>query len=236
MRGIAQGGRTAAAQQLDARVRVVVGYVDPAAALVDAYIHGRYAFMLPTATLVATSCQLAGIGGAALFWPIFLLVFPFLGPQYPLDSAAAALASGLLTKCFGFASWLSGYAHRGLVDALSIPAAVAGALAAQYVASSPVLLQSVYAALMLGLAGYLSRAARRVREECRRDGRGRVAHGPPWRGYLGGSTPVAPARVLHAPAGGGGDVRLRRRVDGPRGGVHAVPDARCGHRGGRVPR
>ena len=82
----------------------------------DAYVHGRYAFMLPTATLVATSCQLAGIGGAALFSPIFLLVFPFLGPQYPLDSAAAALASALLTECFGFASGMSSYAHRVLVD------------------------------------------------------------------------------------------------------------------------
>ena len=113
MRGIAQGGRTAAAQQLDARVRVVMDYVDHAAALVDAYIQGRYAFMLPTATLVATSCQLAGIGGAALFSSIFLLVFPFLGSQYPLDSAAVAFASALLTEYFGFASGLSGYARRG---------------------------------------------------------------------------------------------------------------------------
>eukprot|EP00964_Phaeocystis_antarctica_P080343 scaffold50176_cov78-Phaeocystis_antarctica.AAC.1 len=39
-----------------------------------------YAFMLPTAIAVATSCQLCGIGGAALFSPIFLLVFPLLGP------------------------------------------------------------------------------------------------------------------------------------------------------------
>ena len=52
-----------------------------------------YAFMLPTATAVATCCQLAGIGGAALFSPIFLLAFPLLGPQYPLDSPAAASAS-----------------------------------------------------------------------------------------------------------------------------------------------
>ena len=80
--------------------------------LANEYIHGQYAFMLPTATLVATSCQLAGIGGAALFSPIFLLVFPFLGPQYPLETAGAALASALLTECFGFASGLSGYARR----------------------------------------------------------------------------------------------------------------------------
>ena len=102
-----------------------------------------YAFMLPVATAVATSCQLCGIGGAALFSPIFLLAFPLLGPEYPLDSPAAAIASALLTEAltmltaitaltaltthlpphptashhqvFGFSSGLSGYARRGLV-------------------------------------------------------------------------------------------------------------------------
>ena len=63
----------------------------PAAAVAD------YSFMLPASTAVATCCQLCGIGGAALFSPIFLLVFPLLGPDYPLDSAAAAVASALLT-------------------------------------------------------------------------------------------------------------------------------------------
>ena len=127
------------------------------------YVHGQYAFMLPTATLVATSCQLAGIGGAALFSPIFLLGFPLLGPQYPLQSAAEALASALLTECFGFASGLSGYARRGLVDwevagrflVASVPTAFVGALSAKYVASSPVLLQILYATLMMGLVSYL---------------------------------------------------------------------------------
>jgi len=124
----------------------------------------RYAFMLPTAVVVATSCQLAGIGGAALFSPIFLLVFPLLGPEYPLPSAAAAVASALLTECFGFASGLTGYASRGLVDwgvagrflVISVPSALAGALLAGNVAGYPVLLRSVYAALMIGLALYLT--------------------------------------------------------------------------------
>ena len=74
----------------------------PAAAVAD------YSFMLPASTAVATCCQLCGIGGAALFSPIFLLVFPLLGPDYPLDSAAAAVASALLTETFGFASGLGG--------------------------------------------------------------------------------------------------------------------------------
>ena len=66
-----------------------------------------YAFMLPAATAVATSCQLCGIGGAALFSPIFLLVFPLLGPEYPLDSPAAAIASALLTEV----RWYAHHAH-----------------------------------------------------------------------------------------------------------------------------
>ena len=146
----------------------------------NSYLHGQYAFMLPTATLVSTACQLAGIGGAALFSPIFLLVFPLLGPQYPLSSAGAALASALLTECFGFASGLTGYARRGLVDweiagrfiMISIPTALVGAFSAKYVSGSPILLQCLYATLMIGLASYLLLAPRPeeialdVEEEC----------------------------------------------------------------------
>jgi hypothetical protein len=44
----------------------------------------QYAFMF-IVTGVAITCQLAGIGGAALLSPIFLLVFPLLGPDYPLQ-------------------------------------------------------------------------------------------------------------------------------------------------------
>lgn len=124
----------------------------------------RYAFMLPVATAVSTSCQLAGIGGAALFSPVFLLVFPLLGPEYPLDSPAAAIASALLTEVFGFSSGLAGYARRGLVawpvaaqfSAVAVPAAFAGALAARYVAADVTLLRGVYAALMLGLAAFIA--------------------------------------------------------------------------------
>jgi uncharacterized protein len=144
------------------------------------YLHGQYAFMLPTATLVSTACQLAGIGGAALFSPIFLLLFPLLGPEYPLSSAGAALASALLTECFGFASGLTGFARRGLVDwevagrfiMISIPTALVGALSAKYVSGSPILLQCLYATLMISLASYLLLAPRpkeiaiEAEEEC----------------------------------------------------------------------
>lgn len=124
----------------------------------------QYWFMFPTMTLIATCCQLAGIGGAALLSPLFLLVFPLLGPDYPLASAASAIASALLTEVFGFASGLSGYWRRGLVDwsvaaqyfILSIPCALGGALLASTVASNPTLLRGVYAALMNGLSAYLT--------------------------------------------------------------------------------
>lgn len=124
----------------------------------------QYAFMFPAMIAVATCCQLAGIGGAALLSPVLLLIFPLLGPSYPLQSAASAIASALLTECFGFASGLSGYARRGLVDweiafqfaAVSIPSALVGAIAAPSLASNPTLLRGVYASLMIGLALYLT--------------------------------------------------------------------------------
>jgi hypothetical protein len=55
---------------------------------------------------VATSYQLAGIGGAALASPIFLLISPLLGPEYPLPNPANAIATALLTEVFGSASGL----------------------------------------------------------------------------------------------------------------------------------
>ena len=130
----------------------------PAAAVAD------YSFMLPASTAVATCCQLCGIGGAALFSPIFLLVFPYLGPEYPLDSPAAAIASALLTEVFGFASGLTGYARRGLVSwpvaaqfaSVTVPCAFIGALAVGSLAADPALLRGTYALLMLSLAAYLT--------------------------------------------------------------------------------
>lgn len=136
----------------------------------------KYAFMFPVMTFVAVLCQSAGIGGAALLSPIFLLVFPLLGAQYPLPSAAAAIACALLTECFGFASGLSGYTRRGLVDwdvaskflLFSVPASLAGALIEPTLASQTTLLRGVYSALMIGLCAYLTFAEKpdAVPEDC----------------------------------------------------------------------
>ena len=68
-----------------------------------------YWFMFPVAILVATCAMLSGIGGAAPFTPIFMRVFPLLGPEYVLGSTVAAIATALITQTFGFLSGLIGY-------------------------------------------------------------------------------------------------------------------------------
>ena len=64
--------------------------------------------MFPISMCVATTAMLSGIGGATLFTLIFLIIFPLLGPEYPLASAVAAIGSALLTEVFGFPSGFVG--------------------------------------------------------------------------------------------------------------------------------
>lgn len=117
-----------------------------------------YWFMFPVSILVATCAMLSGIGGAALFTPIFILVFPLLGPEYVLGSTIAAIGTALITQTFGFLSGFVGYYRRKLIDnrlasrivLVSVPVAVAGALTAGIVHDS-VLLAS-YAVLVAVLA------------------------------------------------------------------------------------
>ncbi|MEL6301333.1 MAG: sulfite exporter TauE/SafE family protein [Pseudomonadota bacterium] len=117
-----------------------------------------YWFMFPVAVCVATAAMLSGIGGAALFTPIFILVFPLLGPEYPLQSTVAAIGTALLTETFGFTSGFIGYYRRQLIDfklvrrflKLSVPIAVAGAFLARYVPDA--ILIAGYAALVLIIA------------------------------------------------------------------------------------
>ncbi len=117
-----------------------------------------YWFMLPVSMLVATTAMLSGIGGAALFTPIFLVIFPLLGPEYPLASPVAAIGVALLTETFGFSSGFVGYFRKRLVDfasavpfiAVGVPIAITGALLAQY--ADPNFLKGAYAVLMIILA------------------------------------------------------------------------------------
>ena len=122
----------------------------------------KYAFMFPVSVCVATTAMLTGIGGAALFSPIFLLGFPNLGPDYTLDSAAEAFNVALLTECFGFTSGLIGYTNRGLVDwrvslpfiAVGVPAGVAGGVSVA--SADPGFLRLGYGAMMAMLGTYLA--------------------------------------------------------------------------------
>ena len=122
-----------------------------------------YWFMFPISICVATTAMLSGIGGAALFTPIFLIAFPILGPEYPLATPAAAVGAALATTAFGFASGFVGYYRRRLIDfraalpfiAVAVPVAVVGALFSHAVDQS--WLKATYAALMLVLFAVLLR-------------------------------------------------------------------------------
>jgi uncharacterized protein len=117
-----------------------------------------YWFMFPVSICVATTAMLSGIGGAALFTPIFFIIFPILGPEYPLESATAAIGSALLTETFGFSSGFVGYFRKRLIDfkiamkfvMISVPIAIVGALLVQF--TDPLIIKGGYALLMLFLA------------------------------------------------------------------------------------
>ena len=117
-----------------------------------------YWFMFPVSIGVATCAMLSGIGGAALFTPIFVLLFPLLGPEYVLASTFAAISTALLTQTFGFVSGFIGYYRRRMIDfdlalrfiKISAPVAVIGALVAHIVHDA--ILIAAYAILVFALA------------------------------------------------------------------------------------
>lgn len=117
-----------------------------------------YWFMLPVSVLVATTAMLCGIGGAALFTPIFIILFPLLGPEYTLKSTVAAIGAALLTSTFGFSSGFIGYYRNRLIDfslawkflRISAPVAVVGAFFSHFAPDWALI--SGYALLVLTLA------------------------------------------------------------------------------------
>ena len=130
-----------------------------------------YWFMFPVAICVATCAMLSGIGGAALFTPIFVLIFPLLGDEYELSSTVAAIAAALITQTFGFLSGFIGYQRRRLIDyglasrllVIAVPVAIAGAMLANAVPDN--LLLGAYAALVLLLAVGLYRQTKQRQPE-----------------------------------------------------------------------
>ncbi len=124
-----------------------------------------YWFMFPISICVATTAMLSGIGGAAMFAPIFMIIFPILGPEYPFPSIAAAIGVALLTETFGFSSGFVGYFRKGLVDFKSaipfiivgVPVGIVGAILLTSFKEYEEVLRGSYALLMLVLAYELIR-------------------------------------------------------------------------------
>jgi uncharacterized membrane protein YfcA len=124
----------------------------------------QYWFMFPVSIGIATTAMLSGIGGAALFIPIFVIIFPVLGPEYPLTTAAA-IGSALLTEVFGFSSGFVGYYRKKLIDfrsaipflLVAVPVAIVGAILLATLKEQEVFLKGAYALLMLVLCPVILR-------------------------------------------------------------------------------
>lgn len=65
-------------------------------------------YMLPVSVVIATIAMASGVEGATFFAPLFILALR-LSPEM-------AIATGLITEVFGFASGLFAYARRRLID------------------------------------------------------------------------------------------------------------------------
>lgn len=108
--------------------------------------------------MVSTSAMLSGIGGAALFMPIYVLVFPLLGAQYPFETTLLAVIVSLITMSFSFASGVSVYAAKRQIDyavalrflVISIPIAFCASMMAPYLDERVVL--TIYSVLIMGVA------------------------------------------------------------------------------------
>ncbi len=84
-------------------------------------------YMFPVAVAVATVAMASGVGGATFFAPILILGLR-LSPE-------VAIGTGLMTEVFGFASGLTAYVRRKLIDyrlgrnllMVAVPAGILGA-------------------------------------------------------------------------------------------------------------
>ena len=89
-------------------------------------IDSSFWFMFPIATGIATIAMMAGIGGAVMFAPFFMLVLG-LDPRL-------ALGAGLVIEFFGFSSGTIGYWRKGEINfgiakkiiLFTVPATVVG--------------------------------------------------------------------------------------------------------------
>lgn len=132
-----------------------------------------YWFMFPVAMLVATTAMLSGIGGAAMFAPIFMIIFPILGPEYPFENIAAAIGVALLTEFFGFSSGFVGYYRKRLIDyksaipfiVVGVPTGIVGALLLTTFKDFEEALRGSYGLLMLILSVILIKQNKAISED-----------------------------------------------------------------------
>ena len=102
-------------------------------------------YMLPIGIALTAVGIASGVGGATFYAPLFILGLG-LPPQF-------AVGAGLVVEAFGFGSGVYAYVRRQLIDyrigramlVVTLPAALAGALAAHYV-------EAVVLKAMLGMA------------------------------------------------------------------------------------
>ncbi len=94
-----------------------------------------YWFMFPIAIVIATTAMASGVEGATFFTPLFILALR-LSPEI-------AIGTGLITEVFGFASGVTAYARKGLIDyqfggtllKVTVPLALLGSFLSGYVPS-----------------------------------------------------------------------------------------------------
>jgi len=117
--------------------------------------------MFPLAIMISCIALLCGIGGAAIFTPVFMLIFPLLGKDYLLQDPVAAITAALMTSSFGFASGFLGYYRKALIDfslsisflRLAIPFALLGVFAVRLFPGEMVIL--FYGLLMLAISTFM---------------------------------------------------------------------------------
>ena len=118
----------------------------------------EYLFMFPLAIIIATIAMVLGVGGALLFSPVFVLLFPIIGVEKL--SPADAFGAALLTEVFGFSSGLYSYNKKKLIDyktaryfiKIGVPAAIIGTFLKREVTGNIILI--VFALILWGLGAY----------------------------------------------------------------------------------
>lgn len=115
-----------------------------------------YWYMFPVAIVISTIAMMGGIGGAVLFSPFFILVFPLIGGA-PLEPEEA-IGIALVTEVFGFSSGLFGYWRQKLIDyktglillSVAIPLGIIGSTLSHNVSDK--MLKEVFGIILILLA------------------------------------------------------------------------------------